>query len=179
MYKYLITIMAIISLSSFSQKSNITSIHQFIVTSIDGGTINFADFKGKKILVVNTASKCGFTYQYEGLEKLYQTYKDKLVIVGFPCNQFLAQDPGTNETINSFCKKNYGVTFPLAAKIHVRGKDKAPIYKWLCNKKENGVLDATITWNFNKFMLDEEGHLLEHFSSTTKPNSDKILKWLK
>ena len=171
--------MAILTLSSFSEKIDTTSIHQFIVPSIDGGTINFADFKGKKILVVNTASKCGFTYQYEGLEKLYQTYKDKLVIVGFPCNQFLAQDPGTNETINNFCKKNYGVTFPMAAKIHVRGKDKAPIYEWLCNKKENGVLDATISWNFNKFILDENGKLLEHFGSTTKPDSDKILKWLK
>ena len=179
MIKYFVTSIAIIALSSFCMINNSESIHQFSVTSIDGGTINFADFKGKKILVVNTASKCGFTPQFEGLEKLYETYKNKLVIIGFPCNQFLAQDPGTNETIHDFCKKNYGVSFPMAAKIHVKGKEIAPIYKWLCNKKENGVLDASISWNFNKFILDENGKMLEHFSSTVKPDSEEILKWLK
>ena len=179
MIKYIITAMATIVLSSFSLKSDTASIHQFSVTSIDGGTINFADFKGKKILVVNTASKCGFTPQYEGLEKLYETYKNKLVVIGFPCNQFLAQDPGTNETIQTFCKKNYGVTFPLAAKIHVKGKEIAPIYKWLCNKSENGVLDAKISWNFNKFLLDEDGKMIAHFGSSMKPDSEEILKWLK
>ena len=179
MIKYIITAMATIALSSFSLKSDTASIHQFSVTSIDGGTINFADFKGKKILVVNTASKCGFTPQYEGLEKLYETYKNKLVVIGFPCNQFLAQDPGTNETIQTFCKKNYGVTFPLAAKIHVKGKEIAPIYKWLCNKSENGVLDAKISWNFNKFLLDEDGKMIAHFGSSMKPDSEEILKWLK
>ena len=171
--------MATIALSSFSLKSDTESIHKFRVTSIDGGTINFADFKGKKILVVNTASKCGFTPQYEGLQKLYETYKNKLVVIGFPCNQFLAQDPGTNETIETFCKKNYGVTFPLAAKIHVKGKEIAPIYKWLCNKSENGVLDAKISWNFNKFLLDEDGKMIAHFGSTVKPDSEDILQWLK
>ena len=179
MIKYIITAMATIVLSSFSLKSDTASIHQFSVTSIDGGTINFADFKGKKILVVNTASKCGFTPQYEGLEKLYETYKNKLVVIGFPCNQFLAQDPGTNETIQTFCKKNYGVTFPLAAKIHVKGKEIAPIYKWLCNKSENGVLDAKISWNFNKFLLDEDGKMIAYFGSSVKPDSEEILKWLK
>ena len=171
--------MAIIALSSFTLKSDTVSIHKFSVTSIDGGTINFADFKGKKILIVNTASKCGFTPQFDGLEKLYETYKSKLVIIGFPCNQFLFQDPGNNETIQNFCKKNYGVTFPMAAKIHVKGKEIAPIYKWLCNKSENGVLDANISWNFNKFLLDENGKMIAHFGSTVKPDSEEILKWLK
>ena len=110
------------------------SIYDFKVESLNGGTIDFADFKGKKILIVNTASKCGNTPQYEDLETLYEKYKDKLVIVGFPANNFLAQEPGSNEDIKEFCKKNYGVTFPMAEKISVKGEDIAPIYKWLCNK---------------------------------------------
>ena len=156
-----------------------TSIHQFKVKAIDGKTIDFTEFKGKKILVVNTASECGYTPQYEGLEKLYEAHKDKLVIVGFPCNQFGGQEPGDAEKIQTFCKKNYGVTFPLAAKVDVKGDSIAPIYKWLCNKTENGVLDATIKWNFNKFMIDENGVLLAYFSSNTKPDSEDILKLIK
>ncbi len=153
-----------------------TSIHQFKVKGLDDGTIDFAMFKGKKILVVNTASKCGYTPQYEGLQKLYEAHKDKLVIVGFPCNQFGGQEPDDAPAIQTFCKKNYGVTFPLAAKIDVKGDAVAPIYKWLCNKSENGVLDATIKWNFNKFLLDENGVLLAYFGSSTKPDSEEILK---
>ena len=129
--------------------------------------------------MVNTASKCGFTPQYEALEKLYEQYKDKLVIVGFPCNQFHGQEPGSNADIKEFCRKNYGVTFPLAAKIDVKGNSIAPIYKWLCNKSENGVLDAQITWNFNKFLLDENGRLLAYFTSKVTPDSEEILKYLK
>lgn len=155
-----------------------SSIHQFKVAAIDGTTIDFASFKGKKVLIVNTASECGFTPQYEGLEKLYEAYKDKLVIVGFPCNQFGGQEPGDEKTIQTFCKKNYGVTFPLAAKVDVKGDAIAPIYKWLCNKSENGVLDATIKWNFNKFMLDENGVLLAYFGSSTKPDSQEILNFI-
>jgi glutathione peroxidase len=151
-----------------------TSVHSFKVESLDGGVIDFAAFKGKKILIVNTASKCGFTPQYEDLEKLYEQHKDKLVIVGFPANNFLFQEPGSNETIKEFCKKNYGVTFPMAAKISVKGKNIAPIYKWLCNKNENGVLDATITWNFNKFLLDENGKIIAKFDSKVKPLSEEI-----
>ncbi|MCP9032882.1 glutathione peroxidase, partial [Klebsiella sp. SWET4] len=115
----------------------------------------------------------------EALQKLYTDYKEKLVIVGFPCNQFGGQEPGTAEEIQSFCKKNYGVTFPLAAKIDVKGNHIAPVYKWLCNKTENGVLDATITWNFNKFLLDENGKLLAYFPSKIKPADDEITKYLK
>ena len=154
------------------------SIFSFKVESLDGGTINFADFKGKKVLVLNTASECGFTPQYEGLEALYEKYKDKLVIVGFPANNFGGQEPGTNTEIQAFCKKNYGVSFPMAAKISVKGDDKAPIYKWLCNKTENGVLDAEIKWNFNKFLLDENGHLIAYFPSSVKPMDNEIVSKL-
>ena len=150
------------------------SIYEFKVASLDGGTIDFASFKGKKILIVNTASKCGFTKQYEELETLYKKYNDKLVIVGFPANNFGEQEPGTNEEIQAFCKKNYGVSFPMAAKISVKGEDVAPIYKWLTSKKENGVLDAEIKWNFNKFLLDEKGNLLNYFESKITPMSEEI-----
>ncbi|MBS1510091.1 MAG: glutathione peroxidase [Bacteroidetes bacterium] len=150
------------------------SIYEFKVEALDGGSIDFSKFKGKKILVVNTASKCGFTPQYEGLEKLYEKYKDKLVIVGFPANNFGGQEPGTNTEIKEFCKKNYGVTFPMAAKVSVKGDDTAPIFKWLCNKSENGVLDAEIKWNFGKFLLDEKGNLLAYFPSKVEPMSEEI-----
>lgn len=154
------------------------SIHHFKVESLDGGTINFTDFKGKKILVVNTASECGFTPQYEGLEALYKKYKDKLVIVGFPANNFGGQEPGTNTEIKEFCKKNYGVTFPMAAKVSVKGDDIAPIYSWLCNRSQNGVLDAEVKWNFNKFLLDEDGHLIAYFPSKVAPMDEEIISKL-
>ena len=150
------------------------SIYDFKVEALDGSTIDFSKYKGKKILVVNTASKCGYTKQYEGLEKLYEQYKDKLVIVGFPANNFGGQEPGTNTEIGEFCKKNYGVTFPMAAKISVKGDDTAPIYKWLCSKAENGVLDAEIKWNFGKFLLDENGSLISYFPSKVEPMSEEI-----
>lgn len=158
--------------------SQTRSIYDFKVAGLDGDTIDFAEFKGKKILIVNTASKCGFTPQYEDLEKLYETYKDKLVIVGFPANNFFSQEPGSNETISEFCKKNYGVSFPMAAKISVKGKNIAPIYKWLCDKEENGVMDAKISWNFNKFLLDENGKIIAHFKSAVKPMSEEIVSRL-
>ena len=150
------------------------SIYDFKVVALNGDTIDFAGFKGKKILIVNTASKCGFTPQYEGLEQLYQKYKDRLVVIGFPCNNFLSQEPGSNEKIKAFCTKNYGVSFPMAAKISVKGKNIAPIYKWLCNKSENGVMDAKISWNFNKFLLDENGKIIAWFPSKVTPMSVEI-----
>lgn len=150
------------------------SIYDFKVEALDGQTIDFAKYKGKKILIVNTASKCGYTTQYEGLEALYKKYQDKLVIVGFPANNFGGQEPGTNTEIGEFCKKNYGVTFPMAAKVSVKGDDKAPIFKWLTSKSENGVLDAEIGWNFGKFLLDENGHLLSYFPSKVTPMSEEI-----
>ena len=150
------------------------SIYDFKVEALDGGTIDFSQYKGKKILIVNTASECGYTPQYEGLEALYEKYKDRLVIVGFPANNFGGQEPGSNTQIKEFCKKNYGVTFPMAAKISVKGDDAAPIYKWLCSKADNGVLDAEIKWNFNKFLLDENGKLITKFESKVTPMSEEL-----
>ncbi|MDE3251175.1 MAG: glutathione peroxidase [Bacteroidota bacterium] len=176
--KTFLTIAALSILSAFTLPGT-SSIHSFKVKSIDGKIIDFSQFKGKKILVVNTASKCGFTPQYEALEKVYEQYKDKLVIVGFPANNFGSQEPGTNDEIQQFCKARFGVKFPLASKISVKGDDEAPIYKWLTNKSENGVLDATITWNFNKFLLDENGKMIAYFPSKVTPDSEEILKYLK
>jgi glutathione peroxidase len=155
------------------------SIHSFTVKSIDGKDIKMSSFKGKKILIVNTASKCGYTPQYESLEKVYEQYKDKLVIIGFPCNQFGGQEPGSNEEIVEFCKKNYGVTFPLADKVDVKGTNTAAIYQWLTQKSKNGVLDARISWNFNKFLLDENGKMIAYYPSNVKPDSEAILSNLK
>lgn len=155
------------------------TIYAFKVPSIEGGTIDFSKYKGKKILVVNTASKCGFTPQYEGLEKLYKENQDKLVIVGFPANNFGQQEPGTNEEIQEFCKVRFGVTFPLASKVDVVGENVHPLFKWLTTKEENGVLDATVAWNFTKFLLDENGKLLASFASKVTPDSEEIAKYLK
>jgi len=154
------------------------TMHSFKVKSIEGGTINFADFKGKKILIVNVASQCGYTRQYEGLQKLYEKYKDKLVVVGFPANNFGQQEPGSDGEIKDFCKARFGVSFPLASKISVKGGDMAPIYKWLTQKSENGVLDASISWNFNKFLIDENGKMIKYFPSNVEPNSEEITKFL-
>ena len=176
--RYFLFILAFVAIFSF-RTLPIKSIHQFKVKSISGETIDFSKFKGKKILVVNVASKCGMTRQYEGLEKLYKLNKEKLVIVGFPANNFGSQEPGTDSEIITFCKARFGVTFPLSSKISVKGDDIAPIYKWLTNKSENGVLDATISWNFNKFILDENGKLLAYFPSNTEPDSEEIAKYLK
>ena len=156
-----------------------TTIYDFKVPSIEGGTIDFSSFKGKKILIVNTASECGYTPQYEGLEKLYEQYKDKLVIVGFPANNFGQQEPGSNEQIHEFCKVRYGVTFPLAAKVDVVGEQTHPLFRWLTSKEENGVLDAEIKWNFTKFLVDEDGKLVASFPSKVEPQSEEIVKYLK
>ncbi|TXF79385.1 glutathione peroxidase [Chryseobacterium sp.] len=155
------------------------NIYSFKVEGLDGKEINFADFKGKKILIVNTASECGFTPQYADLEQLSKEYKDKLVVVGFPANNFGGQEPGTNEQIGAFCQKNFGVTFPMAAKVSVKGDDTAPIFKFLTEKEQNGVKNTSIMWNFTKFLLDENGRLIDSFVSTTKPTSESITKYLK
>ena len=156
-----------------------STIYSFKVEGIEGKSIDFASFKGKYILIVNVASKCGFTPQYADLEKLYKDYKDKLVVIGFPCNQFLWQEPGGNNEILSFCRLKYDVTFPMCAKIDVKGKAIAPIYDWLTHKSKNGVLDATVSWNFNKFLVDPDGHLLEHFASKVKPLDNVITDYIK
>ena len=155
------------------------TICDYKVESLDGEEINFADFKGKKILVVNTASECGFTPQYADLEKLSKDYANNLVIVGFPANNFGGQEPGSNTEIGAFCEKNFGVTFPMAAKVSVKGDDTAPIFKFLTEKDLNGVKNTAILWNFTKFLIDENGHLIDTFISTTKPTSESITKYLK
>lgn len=155
------------------------TIYDFKVAALTGGTIDFSAYKGKKILIVNTASKCGYTPQYEGLEKLYKANKDKLVIIGFPANNFGGQEPGSNENIADFCQKNYGVSFPMAAKISVKGKEMAPIYQWLTNKAHNGYEDSDVKWNFQKYLIDEQGQLIGVFDSKVKPDGEEIAAALK
>jgi len=154
------------------------SIYNFKVPGLEGGTIDFSKFKGKKILVVNTASKCGLTPQYDELEKLYKEHSDKLVIVGFPANNFAGQEPGTNTEIAEFCKKNYGVSFPMAEKVSVKGDDIAPIFKYLVDEAARKGIKDPISWNFTKFLLDEKGELVTVFSPKTKPLSEEVLKYL-
>lgn len=152
-----------------------TSIYDFKVAGLDGKEIDFSKFKGKKVLVVNTASECGYTPQYADLQKLSDKYKDKLVIVGFPANNFGGQEPGSNDEISSFCKKNYGVTFPMAAKVSVKGEDAAPLFKYLTEEaKKLGNPDPVVKWNFTKFLIDEKGKLVKVFPSKVNPMSEEI-----
>jgi len=167
------------------------SIYDFKVPGLDGGEIDFSKYKGKKIMIVNTASKCGNTPQYAELEKVYESYKDKLVIVGFPANNFGAQEPGTNAEIQEFCKKNYGVTFPMAEKISVKGDDIHPLYKWLIeeskelskkvpdtDEKTKQFLQDPVRWNFTKFLVNEKGELIAVFHHKTSVSSEEVLKYL-
>lgn len=155
------------------------SIHQFKVKKIDGTELDMKTLAGKKILIVNTASKCGFTPQYADLEKLYKKYgNNSFIILGFPANNFREQEPGTNEQIMEFCQINYGVTFPMMEKISVKGDDMAPIYQWLTKKENNGVMDSDVKWNFQKYMIDETGKLVDMVGSAKSPFSDKIIKWI-
>jgi glutathione peroxidase len=145
------------------------SFYDLSYTDINGKTVSMADYKGKYVLCVNVASKCGKTPQYSELEALYEKHKDKLVIIGFPCNQFLGQEPGSEKEIQEFCTKNYGVTFPLASKIDVKGNNQHPVYTWLMNKDSNGVSDDKVEWNFHKVLVSPEGQWLKAFSSGTDP----------
>lgn len=154
-------------------------LYDFKATTLDGQAFDLKTLKGKKVLVVNTASKCGLTPQFETLQKLYNTYKDRnFVIIGFPANNFKDQEPGTNSEIKEFCTKNYGVTFPMMSKISVKGDDIDPLYKWLTLKSLNGVVDAEVTWNFQKFMIDEQGKLVGFAAPKEKPDSEKIINWI-
>ena len=156
-----------------------SSVHDFKVPGLDGSTIDLAKYQGKKILIVNTASKCGYTPQYAELEKLYETYKGKLVIIGFPANNFGQQEPGTNKEISEFCTKNYGVTFPMAEKVDVVGDNTAPLFKYLTDEAHKlGVADPVIKWNFTKFLVDENGKLIAVFPSKVKPMDPEITKYL-
>lgn len=158
--------------------SDSPTVYNFKVEGLEGGVIDFSKYKGKKILIVNTASKCGYTKQYTELEELYKKYSDKLVVIGFPANNFGGQEPGTNAEIKEFCTGTFNVTFPMAAKISVKGDDIHPLYQWLTSKEKNGVLDAEVKWNFNKFLLNEKGELVAYFPSKVTPLSEEIISKL-
>lgn len=166
----------LISVMAYSQKS----FYDFKVKDIDGKEFDLSSLKGKKVLVVNTASKCGYTPQYEQLESIYKTYgNDKFTIIAFPANNFGNQEPGTDAEVEEFCKKNYGVSFPIMSKISVKGDDMNPLYEWLTSKKENGVMDSEVKWNFQKYLIDENGKLVNVYESKVKPDDDKIVSWIK
>lgn len=172
-------IFTLLTLSLLSLAGGETSIHDFKIKALNSDTeIDLSQYKGKKILVVNVASKCGYTPQYKDLQQLYSTYSDQLVVVGFPCDQFMGQELDTEAEIVEFCSSKFSVTFPLTTIINVKGKDQHPIYSWLTEKDQNGVGDYKISWNFNKFLLDENGKLIEYFPSSVNPLDDKIVNYL-
>jgi glutathione peroxidase len=155
------------------------NFHDFVVKDIDGKDFPLSSLKGKKVMVVNTASKCGLTPQYEKLEALYKTYGDKdFVIIGFPANNFMNQEPGTEEEIKDFCTLNYGVTFPMMSKISVKGDDMHPLYQWLTDKEKNGFEDSSVSWNFQKYLIDENGNLVKVLKPRTSPDDESIIAWL-
>jgi glutathione peroxidase len=170
-----LALMMIISAAGFSQSKG---FYDFKVKTLEGKDFDLSSLRGKKIMVVNTASKCGYTPQYEDLEAVYQQYGDLLVVIGFPANNFMNQEPGSATDIRKFCTDSYGVTFPVMEKISVTGTDMAPIYKWLTSKKENGVMDSEVKWNFQKYLIDENGNLVDVVYSKEKPNSDRVLAWI-
>lgn len=156
------------------------NIYQFKVKDLEGNDFDFASLKGKKILIVNTASKCGLTPQYKDLQAIYDQYKDKnFVIVGFPANNFASQEPGTNEEIGAFCQRNYGVTFPMMEKISVKGDDMNEVYKFLTQKSKNGLQDSEVEWNFQKYLINEKGELEKVISPKTLPTDPEIVNWVK
>jgi len=163
-----------------TQKQNkVADIYSFKVKDLSDNQFDFASLKGKKVIIVNTASKCGLTPQYKELEQLYKTYKDKgLVIIGFPANNFAEQEPGTNAEIGAFCQQNYGVTFPMMAKISVVGKDMDPVYQFLTDKSKNGVQDSEVQWNFQKYLINEKGQLEKVINPKESPLSDEIINWI-
>ena len=177
--KIIFVSLLIISLGVFAQGKK-KNLYSFEVRTIDGKNFNLSSLKGKKVLVVNTASKCGLTPQYKELEELYKTYGgERFTIIGFPANNFLSQEPGTNEEIKAFCEKNYGVSFQMMEKISVKGNDINPLYKWLTSETENGIMDADVQWNFQKFMIDENGNLVDMVAPKESPMCDKIINWIK
>lgn len=177
MKKILVVFALFISASMLSAQTRV--LYDFKATTLDGQNFDLSSLKGKKVMVVNTASKCGLTPQYARLEKLYEQYKDRnFIIIGFPANNFASQEPGTNSEIKEFCTKNYGVTFPMMSKISVKGEDIHPIYKWLTSKSENNVLDAPVQWNFQKFLVDEKGQVADVAFPKELPDEEKIIQWI-
>ncbi len=172
---FFLIVFALITTVSFAQKS----FYDFKVQDIDGNDFDLASLKGKKVLVVNTASKCGLTPQYESLQKLFDQYGgEKFTIIGFPANNFMGQEPGDNEEIKEFCQQNYGVSFLMMSKISVKGDNMAPVYQYLTKKTLNGVKDSEVEWNFQKYIINEQGNLVDYFSPKTEPNDPKIVAWI-
>ena len=171
----LFSVLIIASMGLYAQTTDFYSLK---ATDIDGNEFSFESLKGKKVLIVNTASKCGFTPQYKELEELHQKYGDKLVIIGFPANNFMSQEPGTDEEIAEFCQKNYGVSFKMMSKISVKGDDMHPVYQWLTSKDKNGKLDSEVSWNFQKYMIDDKGQLVGYAKPKEKPFDSKIIEFI-
>ena len=176
-FLFLIGIM--IGKAQTKKQMNDQTIYQFEVEDITGKAFSLSSLQGKKVMIVNTASKCGLTPQYKELEALYQQYKDKdFVIIGFPANNFLKQEPGTNEEIATFCQVNYGVSFPMMSKISVKGKDMHPLYQFLTQKAKNGVMDSKVSWNFQKYLIGKDGHLEKVIDPKTLPNDPEVIEWI-
>jgi glutathione peroxidase len=171
----LLFLLSVFSLTAFTQPSG---FYNFKVKTLEGQDFDFASLKGKKVMIVNTASKCGFTPQYKDLEEVYEKYQGNFVIIGFPANNFMNQEPGSATDIRKFCSENYGVTFPMMEKISVKGDDMHPLYKWLTSKDKNGVMDSEVKWNFQKYLIDENGKLVDVIYSKEKPSSDKVISWI-
>lgn len=188
MKKFLLSILSLISFACNQQKQATIdpaqvdpkgNIYQFKVKDIDDKEFDLASLKGKKVMIINTASKCGFTPQYEQLEEVYDKYKDQnFTIIGFPANNFLSQEPGSNEEIKEFCTLNYGVSFPMMSKISVKGDDMHPLYHYLTEKDKNGVVDTEVKWNFQKYLINEDGTLAQVYYSKTLPNDPQIIDWI-
>ena len=177
--KTILTLITIMSLTLNSQTMVNNSIHQFKVADIYGDIFDFSKLKGKKVMIVNTASKCGLTFQYEALQKLYSQYKDlNFIVIGFPSNDFLWQEPGSNDEIIDFCEENYGVTFPMMSKVTVKGSKKHPIYQFLTQKSKNNFKDSRVTWNFQKYLINKEGRIEKIISPRTRPDSEEIVSWI-
>ena len=167
--------LTMISITGFTQTSG---FYDFKVKTLEGADFDFSSLKGKKVMVVNTASKCGYTPQYKDLEEVYERYRGNLVIIGFPANNFANQEPGSATDIRKFCTDNYGVTFPMMEKISVKGDDMHPLYKWLTSKDRNGVMDSEVKWNFQKYLIDENGKLVDVILTKEKPSSEKVIAWI-
>ena len=160
---FILILFSFTSISELKPKENMTSLYDIKINAIDGTPIDLNNYKGKYLLFVNVASECGFTGQYEDLQKLYDIYQDKLMVIGVPCNQFGGQEPGTSESIQSFCKKNYGVTFLITEKVDVKGENQHPLYQWLTDKDLNGVENTSVKWNFHKYLVNGNGQFLDYF----------------
>lgn len=182
---FVVLALVLISFQYYSKKKQQTEVQNKIsfydlkTNTLQGDAFDFSTLKGKKVLIVNTASKCGLTPQYEGLQELYEKYKNKnFVILGFPSNDFLFQEPGNSTEIASFCKLNYGVSFPMMEKIKVKGRNKHVVYQFLTEKKHNGIKDSKVKWNFQKYLINEQGVLEKVISPKTKPNAEEIINWI-